>query len=443
MPDDTKKDLGLLSLTTLVAGNMIGSGIFLLPSNLAHIGSVSLFSWILTSLGAFCLAIVFSHMSLLVPRKGGPYAYAGAGFGDFIAFQTAYSYWIAVWVGNAGIVIAMVGYLTVFWPILNHPVAICVTSITTVWLLTLFNIHGLRTASLLQLITTFLKLLPILLIALFGWFYFHPLYLTQSFNVSGQSNFTAISNGAALTLWAFIGLESATIPSASVRNPKRNIPLATILGTTIAIIVYITSSTAIMGMIPAKQLAASTSPFADAANIILGTDGKWFIAAGAAISCFGCLNGWILLQGQVAMAAADDSLFPKIFSIRNKAGIPAWGLIITSILITLLLLMTTSPNLVEQFQMIILIAALTSLVPYLFTSIAEIIVIKKMKKNGTISIFYITLAIIGAAYAFWAIFGSGEKIIFYGMMLIFTSIPIYGWLCWQRENQLKLAEQLN
>lgn len=429
----SSKELGLWTLTTLVAGNMIGSGIFLLPANLAHLGSISLLSWIITAIGAFSLAIVFSHMSLLVPRNGGPYAYAGAGFGDFIAFQTAYNYWIAVWVGNAAIVIAMVGYLAVFWPILHSAMATCITSIAFIWLLTLVNIHGIRSAGIMQLITTILKLMPILLIAIFGWFYFHLSYLTQAINVSGHSSFSAISNGAALTLWAFIGLESATVPADSVENPKKNIPLATLLGTLIAAVTYISSSTAIMGMIPQAKLAVSTSPFAEAAGIIFGSWGEWLIAAGAAISCFGCLNGWILLQGQVPMSAADDFLFPKIFAVRNKANVPAWGLVITSILITLLLLMTASPNLIQQFQVIILIAALTSLVPYLFTAIAEIIVIRKAHgRLKPITMMYISFGCIGALYAFWAIFGSGIDTIYYGMMLIFLSIPLYGWLCWQR-----------
>ncbi|MCK4608340.1 MAG: amino acid permease [Gammaproteobacteria bacterium] len=423
-------------LTALVAGNMIGSGVFLLPASLASIGSISLFSWVLTAIGAFALAIVFARMSLVIPKSGGPYAYAQAGFGDFIGFQTAYNYWIAIWVGNAAIAIAMVGYLAVFFPTFHNPVIGCWVAIIAIWLLTIVNIIGVRSAGLMALVTTILKLVPILLIGIFGWWYFHPEYLTNSFNISHHSNFSAVSYAATLTLWAFIGVESATVPAGNVDNPRRNIPLATLLGTLIAAVAYIASSTAIMGMIPADVLAQSTSPFAAAAAIIFGHWGSWLIAAGAAISCFGCLNGWVLLQGQVPMAAADDKLFPQIFAKRNRAGVPAWGLIITAILITALLFFTISPNLIKQFEIIILIAALTSLIPYLYTAIASIITMRQNPKITKSDIFQIIVALIAGLYAFWAMFGSGKEIIFYGSMLVFLSVPLYGWVIWQKEGAL-------
>ncbi|MCK4609044.1 MAG: amino acid permease, partial [Gammaproteobacteria bacterium] len=176
-------------------------------------------------------------------------------------------------------------------------------------------------------------------------------------------------------------------------------------------------------------LAHSTSPFAAAAGIIFGKWGDWIIAAGAAISCFGSLNGWILIQGQVPMAAADDKLFPRIFAKRNKADVPVWGLVITSLLMTILLLITASPNLVQQFQVIILMAALTSLIPYFYTTIAEIIIIKRNNKTLTKQQrTHIIIAILAGTYAFWAIFGSGAAIIFYGSILVFSSVPLYACL---------------
>lgn len=422
--------LGLWTLTALVAGNMIGSGIFLLPASLASIGSISLLSWCFTAVGAFLLALVFSKMSLLVPKTGGPYAYAQAGFGDFIGFQTAYNYWIAIFVGNAAIVIAMVGYLTVFWSALQNPLFACAVALATIWFLTMVNIVGVRSAGFIQLITTILKFIPILVVAIFGWWYFHPEYLTSAFNISGASNFSALSSAAAMTLWAFIGLESATIPSANVENPTRNIPLATLLGTLLATVTYIASSTAIMGMIPAQILAQSTSPFAAAAEVILGPWGKWLIAAGAAIACFGCLNGWTLLQGQVAMAAADDKLFPAIFAKRNKAGVPVWGLVITSSLLSILLLLTASPQLIKQFEFIILLAVLASLIPYFYTAIAEIILVKNLTMPH--KKLHILIALTASVYAFWALFSSGTDIVFYGSMLVYSSLPIYALVAWQK-----------
>ena len=329
------KKLGFWMLTALVAGNMIGSGIFLLPSTLAQIGSITLYSWLFTSAGALFLTLVFVRLSVQIPKTGGPYAYAKEGLGHFIGFQTAYNYWLAVWIGNAGIVLALVGYLSVFWPSLAHPKTACIAAIAITWLLTFVNLAGVRSAGLVQLLTTVLKIIPLLIVGILGWFYIHPHYYFETINVTHphQSNAMAIASGAALTFWSFIGLESATVPAGSVHNPKRNIPRATIFGFCVAALVYILSSTAIMGMIPNHVLQHSDAPFAEAGKIIFGTTGRIIITLGAVISCFGCLNGWILLQGQVAMAAADDKLFPKMFAQRNKHHVPAKGLIITSIFI--------------------------------------------------------------------------------------------------------------
>jgi len=432
------KPLGLWMLTALVAGNMIGSGIFLLPSTLAKLGSISLLSWCLTAFGAFCLAIVFAKMSTIVQKSGGPYAFAAAGFGKFIGFQTAYNYWIAVWVGNAAIAIAMIGYLIVFFPILNNALIGCLFAIIIVWGLTLVNILGLEVAGIVQLILTVLKFIPIFLIITFGWIYIHPSFLMHNFNVTPFSNLKVFSNAIPLTLWAFIGVESATIPAKSVTNPKRNIPLATLLGTSIAAITYITSATIIMGIIPMPLLALSTSPFAAAANVIFGPWGGWLIAVGAILSCFGCLHGWILIQAQIPMAAADDGLFPKIFARRNKAGVPIWGMIITSICVTLLLFMTSSPNLNQEFQITISIAVIASLIAYFYTAIADLVVLKRQSNLGHKHSYktHAIIAIIAAIYIFWAIAGTTKDIVFYELLLLLSSIPLYAWECWQIDHKM-------
>jgi APA family basic amino acid/polyamine antiporter len=429
-----KKSLGLWTLTSLVAGNMIGSGLFLLPANLASIGTISLLSWVFTALGAFLLAVAFTKMSLLVPKTGGPYAYAQAGFGDFIGFQTAFSYWLALLLGNAAVVVAATGYLTVFFPILHQPIEGCLLSIILVWIFTLINLNGLRSAGITQLITTILKFIPIALIIIFGWWYFHPHFLIASFNVSGHSNSSAFLAAIPLTLWSFIGLESATIPANNVDNPQRNIPLATLLGTLIASVIYIASSTVIMGMIPAEVLAKSASPFAAAAGVIFGSWGKWLIAAGAVISCLGALNGWVLLQGQVPFAAAVDKLFPKIFAKLNKAGVPGRGLVISSIVVSVLLFLTISPTLVKQFELLILMTAFASLLPYLYTSIAEIILLDYRKKSSK---FWAFFGILAAAYAFFALFCVGQEIVFYGLFAVLLSIPFYAYIHWQKKRWKK------
>lgn len=423
--EEKKKKLGLFALVALVAGNMIGSGIFLLPSNLAQLGSLSLVSWVITGLGTLCLAFVFARMSSLVLKVGGPYAYAKETFGNFIGFQTAYSYWIAIWVGNAAIALAAVGYLSVFFPALANPFMASLVSIIFIWIFTFINIMGVHNAGIVQSVTMVLKLIPILFIAFVGWFYFDPSFLFKSLNVTTphQSNFSLITQAATLTLWAFIGVESATVPSDSVKNPKRNIPLATFIGTIIAAVAYICSSTAIMGMLPNSQLQVSNSPFADAAAVILGPWGRGAVALGAIISSLGCLNGWILLQGQIPMAAGKDKLFPKIFQKINKRGVPAIGLVISSLLISIVLLLTISKNLVDQFKVTILVATLANLIPYLYVPVAEIILLRH--KENSFDKRAKIIAFLAIIYSFWAITGAGQDILSYGMILIFSTMPLY------------------
>lgn len=433
-----KRKLGLWMLTALVAGNMIGSGVFLLPASLAGIGSISLLSWLFTLTGAFMLGMTFVYLSRMLPKTGGPYVYAQAGFGQFIGFQTAYSYWMAAWIGNAAIAVAMVGYLQVVFPVLGENLNLRVgIAIGLVWLLVLVNLAGIREAGYVQVITTVLKIIPLGLVAFFGWFFVHPEYYFEHVNVTHDpvlSDISAVSLAAALTMWAFIGLESATVPADSTENPRRNIPLATILGISIAAVLYIAGSMSIIGVIPNAELQVSTSPYADAAAIILGVFdtgtatifsdfGRWLVAIGAVISCFGCLNGWTLVQVQVPMAAADAGLFPKFFAKRNARGVPVYGLIVTSILISGLLLLTSNQQLVKQFEIIILLAVLSSLVPYLYTTMSLLILRKKFQQQSRLQV---VVAILASIYILWAIFSTGEELLFYGCTIFFSSIPLYG-----------------
>lgn len=433
-PSHSRQNMGLWMLTALVAGNMIGSGVFLLPSSLAAIGTISIFSWILTSIGAVLLALVFAKLSMWIPKVGGPYAYCHDIFGEFAGFQIAYNYWIAVWVGNAAIVVALTGYLAYFFPTLNsnHLLEYIVGN-GILWLLTFVNIAGVRQAGVLQLISTILKILPLLLIGCVGLFYIHPSHLLD-FNVTGKSNFSALSSAATLTLWAFIGLESATIPAESVEQPTRNIPRATVIGTLISALIYIISTISIMGIIGVHALKNSNAPYADAANMIFGHWGGWLIAVGAVISCFGALNGWVLLQGQVPFAAARDKLFPQSFAKESANGTPVIGLVISSILISLLLLLTLEESLVAQFTFITLLATLASLIPYFFTAMAELMLLIQVRDqfNPKRLMISVTITILAGIYAFWTIAGSGQDTVFYGSLLFFSSVPVYVWMKWRQ-----------
>ncbi len=440
-----KRQMGLWMAVALVIGNMVGSGIFLLPASLAAAaGPVSIVGWIFTGVGAMLLALVFARLGATFPRTGGPYAYARRAFGDFVGFQTAWGYWIAAWAGNAAITVAFVGYLAVFWPALNsHALLAALVGIAVIWFLTAVNSLGVRQGAQVQVVTTVLKFIPLAVIAIVGLFFIHTKNLTP---FSPHGTWKAISAAAPLTLWAFIGLESATVTAGEVKDPERNIPRATIYGTLAATVVYVLGTLSIMGVIPTHQLASSTSPFADAAGAMFG--GAWtkVFAVVAMAATFGALNGWIMLQGRVPLAAAEDGLFPSIFAkVHGKNRTPIWGLVISSVLLTGLMLMNYTKGLVSAFTFVILLATLTTLVPYAYAAAAQVhlyftepeLFERKLFVRDTI------VATIAFAYSVWAITGSGKDIIAKGFVLLLAGIPVYvGMKGWQKRQASREAAAL-
>jgi len=409
-------------------GNMIASALFMLPATLSYFGSISLLGWLFSGAGAICLALVYSWLSQLMPiANGGPYAYTREGLGDFAAFLVAWGYWISVWCANAAIAVAFISYLSVFVPALGHNalLAVC-TGLGAIWFLTWVNLRGLREAGVVQVVTTALKIAPLVLVTVGGAFYIH-LENYLPFNSSGTSDFSAITAAATLTLFAFLGLECATIPSGQVENPERTIPRATIMGTLAVTALYITGTVVIMGVLPPAALKTSQAPFADAAAVMWGDWARYLVAGGAVMSTFGALNGWILMQGQIPAAAAVDRLFPSLFKSENKAGAPYFSLIGSSALISVLLLMNFTKSLANTYQFIILLATMTVLVPYLFSAVAYGVLAVRSNQlkwnNGT----KITVALVAFGYSMWAIAGSGESTVYWGFLLLMAGVPIYGW----------------
>jgi APA family basic amino acid/polyamine antiporter len=428
-----RRGLGLWMATALVVGNMIGSGVFLLPSSLAKYGGISIVAWVLTAAGAVLLALVFARLGRAYPQTGGPYAYSRRAFGDFVGFQTAWGYWIAIWAGNAAIAVAFVSYLSTFWDDLaTNSLLAATVALAAIWLLTWINALGVRLGGWVQGVTTVLKLLPLLAIATVGLFFIEGGNFSP-FNASGGSAFGAITAAAALTLWAFIGLESATVPAEDVADPKRTIPRSTIIGTLLTALVYILGTVAVMGVIPAGVLAGSNAPFADAAKEMFGGWAGDAVAIGAIVSAFGALNGWILLQGQIPMAAARDRLFPAAFARTGRAGAPVVGLVVSSVLVTLLMAMNYTKSLVDQFTLIILLATLTTLVPYAYSAAAQLMLLAtdrarfSARRLATDAV----IALLAFGYTLWAIAGAGYEVVFKGFLLLLAGIPIYVWMRWR------------
>ncbi len=431
----SKRSLGLWMSTALVVGNMIGSGVFLLPAALAVYGGISILGWLFTTTGAIFLALVFARLSRMIPKAGGPYAYTRQGFGDFAGFLVAWGYWISIIAGNAAIAVALVGYLAVFWPVLaGNPMLAAIIALVNIWLLTWINALGVRNAGFVQLVTTILKLVPLVVIATLGFLFF-DLDNFIPFNLSDKNSFSAITATAALTLWAFLGLESASIPADEVENPERTIPRATILGTLAVSVVYILSTVAVMGVISPAVLAKSSAPFADAASSMWGSWAGYAVAVGAAISCFGALNGWILLQGQIPLATARDNLFPASFKRLSRKGTPVLGLVVSSVLVTLLIAVNYMKGLVELFTFVILLGTLTCLVPYIFTSMAEFMIfIKDRERFSGQKMFGASfIAVFAFLYSLWAIAGSGRDTVYWGFLLLMAGVPVYVWIKWRHD----------
>lgn len=444
---ELKREMGLWTATAMVIGNMIGSGVFLLPAALAVVavqyGSSALLAWVVTGVGAMLLAGVFATLGRAYPKTGGPYAYARRAFGDFVGFQTAWGYWIAAWVGNAAIATAFVGYTTVVWSGLgDSALAMALLAVGAVWLLTFVNILGVREGGRMQVVTTVLKFVPLAVIGVIGLFYMKADHFTpfmEAAGTGGRQAFTfleGITMAVGLTLWAFIGLESATVPAEEVKDPERTIPRATYLGTAVTTLIYIVATVAVMGIIPLATLQSSNAPFADAATSIFGGAwGKWVAVVGM-VSAFGALNGWTLLTARVSLAAAEDGLFPRFFGrVHGERRTPVYGLVAAAVLVTGLVFMNYTRSLVDQFTFMLLLATLTTVVPYAFAAAAEIALIIKEPERFTGRKFVrdTIVAAFGFGYAIWAMYATGSESIAKGYILLMLGIPLYLYLRWRRQ----------
>ncbi len=420
----TAGKIGLVPATLMVAGNMMGSGVFMLPANLAAIGGIALYGWLITLVGALSLALVFAKLAAIDPLAGGPYAYAREAFGDYMGYQTNLIYWLANVVGNVGLAVAGLGYLSHFFPALKDPFIMVLAQIAVVWFFTYANILGPKFVGRVQSFTTLFALVPIIGMAVLGWYWFSPQTYADGWNVSGKDSFGAVGATLNFTLWAFIGVETASVSAGVVENPRRNVPIATLTGVVLAGICYVLSSSVIMGMIPNKELIASSAPFADAARLALGDTAANVVAACAAIGCLGSLAGWTLLVGQTAKAAADDGLFPNLFARVNAAGVPSMGLVLVAGIMTVQIIATMSPTASEQFGKIASIAVIMTLLPYIYSAISlKVIGYKKMPHKEYA--LYTVIILIAAVYSLWAIVGSDGNQTRWSLIFVVATMVFY------------------
>ena len=419
------RKMGLLQATMLVAGNMIGTGVFLLPVNLAHVGGIAIFGWLIATAGVAALGLTFAKLGELNPQQGGPYAYARDFLGPYAGFQTNYVYWFGNWIGNIAIAVAAIGYLAELVPGITHPPGSVLATAALIWLLTFANILGPRVVGALETWTMALALLPILAIAIFGWIWFSTDTFLAGWNVSGQSDLHATSRAASMALWAYMGIESAAVSAGVIENPSRNVPLATLIGLAMAAVVYMLSSSVIMGIVPNEELRTSHAPFAEAARLVIGASGAIVISVCAVLKSVGSLGGWMMLVGQSAQAAAADGMFPRVFGRLNANGVPGVGLVIVGVLMTIVLFATISPTLADQFSRIVDLAVILIIVPYVYSAVAVVKVIYDKKLPRKTFQLYKWIALAAVVYCLWAVIGGDPDTVVHAMVALLISVPLY------------------
>ena len=432
------RPLGFWMTTALVVGNMIGSGVFLLPSALAPFVWSAVAGWILTIAGGICLAAVFAALARTFPRAGGPYAYTHEAFGAAPAFMVAWSYWISIWVGNAAVATGTVSYLSVFFPSIAETTGLhAVVTCGAIWLLTAINCRGAFLAGWVQLITTILKIMPLLAVIVLAAVVLAGVGEKSAslppFNGFVDLKLAGITAAATLTLWGLLGLESATVPAEQVENPSKTIPRATMVGMLVTGVIYLFACSAVILLLPADEVAASNAPFADFVSEYLDSGYGRLLALFAAISGFGALNGWILVQGELPFAMAKGGVFPKWLAKASARGTPVRAHILTSLLLTSVVLLNYSKSMTELFTFIVLLSTTSSLFMFLASALSAL----QLKRAGKLRMSSLLLmaALSAVVYSIWTIYGAGGEAVAWGVALLFAGLPVY--LFTRRQNKAR------
>jgi APA family basic amino acid/polyamine antiporter len=357
----------------LIVGSIIGVGIFNLPTSLAAYGPITLISMALTTVGALALALLFASLSRRLPADGGPYAYARVAFGNRLGFANAWSYWITAWAGNAAIAVGWVLYVEHFINKGHNKLITVLLVLVGLWIPAWINLSGVKNMGSIQLITTIIKFVALAFVSIVGLFYISSANFTP-WNVSGQGAISAIGGGMSIALFSYLGVETASVAAAKVRNPDRNVPRATVLGTIATAVVYMLSLTVVFGIVPTSKLATATAPFSDAVNTMFG--GTWVgnvMAVAVIISGFGALNGWTMICAEMPLAAAEDGLFPAQFKRISRKGVPAYGIIASTVLASIAMAINyIGSGGATVFTTLVLMTGITSAIPYGFSALAQL-----------------------------------------------------------------------
>jgi len=424
-----KKKMNLVQLTFIVAVNMMGSGIIMLPTNMAKVGAISLLSWIVTAIGSMALAYGFAQAGIFNQRPGGLAAYAEDGYGKDGYFQAFFLYFVSLAIGNVAIAISAVGYLATFFPGMSAtPIATCMSVIALLWLTTVANFGGPSITGKIGAITVWGVIIPVGSLSFIGWFWFDAQTFSEAWNPQGLSLGEGMGSSIALTLWAFLGMESAAQNSDAVENPKRDVPLACLFGTLGAAVVYVLSTSVIQGIVPNAELANSTGPFGLAfAKMFNPTVGSVIMML-AVLACVGSLLGWQFTLSSTAKSAADEKMFPAAFSKVSASGAPITGMIIMGVVQTALALMTISPTLSEQFGALVNLAVVTNVIPYILALTALPIMMKANNVPSGVYTRNMVITMIALLYSVYALYASGGSAVMGGVLVLGITYIIWAFI---------------
>ena len=423
-----KKEISLFMATMLVCGNMIGSGVFMLPSTLAQVSGpgATIIAWILTTIGSILIAISFANLGTKYPSTGGAYQYTKEAFGDFAGFLSAWLYWNGSWIGNAAILVAITSYASVVFPILNNPTISIIFSSAVLWIFTLINIAGVKKAGKIQSFVTVFKIAFFTLFIIVAFLNFDSANILPMYPEG--KGLSTVPLAATSTLWAFIGLESATVAAGELENPEKNVRKSTIYGLIISAAIYLLISIGSMGAMNNAELSQSSAPLTDILTNALGTQVGKILTIAVVICILGTVIGWLLSTARVAYAAGVDGVFPKFFGkINEKTGTPIISLIFGSVLVNVLLVMNFQKGMVDAFTFITILATLSYLPVYLLSVSAEMMLIFREEKKFNFKIFIKKsfLPLLAFIYVLWTIYGSGAETVMWGFILMLIGIPVY------------------
>ncbi len=426
MSGEARRSLGFWRSWSLVVGGTIGSAIFMMPAVMAPYGGIGLLSLAVATLGALSIAIMFGNLARRVTVTGGAYAYTRAGLGDFAGFLIAWGGWIGLWVSCTAIAIAFAAYLGAVVPVIGaSPVLTAVAGLSLIWIVVGVNVAGVRESGIVSLVTTILKLLPLVLIGCIGLLFVETETLPAMH--PGEGNAVIVfASVFALTFWNFLGIESATVPAEDTLNSGNTISRATLIGTLTVGMVYLLVNFVALGVLPTEELAASTSPLSDVGIRLVGGIGGVIVVVGALVSTAGCINTTLLAAGQMAMAAARDGLFPGLFARISARHAPSASYVLSGMLASLLLLLNFAKGLVAAYTFILLIATLTTVIPYAFSAISGLILqgrdpsisrSHRLREGG--------VAAIAFGVCMWVIAASGFETVYWGFLLLMAGLPVY------------------